>query len=71
MQRRVLIFLQKSKNTDRCKRKKTVFFRYFISDIPNFSCMGFFRKYSMFRRNNCLIFSFKHSYACPTVTDYQ
>ena len=29
--------------------KKIVFFSYFISGIPNFSNMGFFRKRSMFR----------------------
>ena len=31
------------------KRKKNVFFSYFISGIPNFSYMGFFRKCSIFR----------------------
>ena len=31
------------------KEKKNVFFGYFISEIPNFSYMGFFRKCSMFR----------------------
>ena len=38
----------KIKNTDVWKKKKYVFFSYFISMIPNFSYMDFFRKCSMF-----------------------
>ena len=33
------------------KEKKNVFFSYFISGIPKFSYMGFFRKCSMFHRS--------------------
>ena len=36
---------------DDWKKKKIVFFNYFISEIPDFSYMGFFRKCSMFRRS--------------------
>ena len=32
-------------------RKKYIFFSCFISEIPNFSYMRFFRKCSMFRRS--------------------
>ena len=38
----------KIKHTDIWKKKKYVFFSYFISVIPNFSYMDFFRKCSMF-----------------------
>ena len=31
------------------KEKKKIFFNYFISEIPNFSYMSFFRKCSVFR----------------------
>ena len=39
----------KIKNTDGWK--KSVFFSYFISGIPKFSYMGFFRKSSMFHQS--------------------
>ena len=42
-------FLQKSKMQTVRNRKKT--FSYFISEIPSFSYMHFFRKCSMFRRS--------------------
>ena len=41
----------KIKNIDGWKKKKNVFFSYFIWGIPNFSYIGFFRKCSMFRRS--------------------
>ena len=40
--------LTKIKNTDVWKKKKNVLLCYFISVIPNFSYMDFFRKCSMF-----------------------
>ena len=49
MQRQGFIFLQKSKIQTVGKRKKN--FSYFISEIPNFSNMGFFLKCSMFCRS--------------------
>ena len=45
----------KIKNTDGSKKKKNLFFSYFISGISNFSYMGFFRKYSVFRQSIPLI----------------
>ena len=44
-------FFTKIKFTEGWKYKKTIFFSYFISEIPNFSHMGFFRKCSKFRRS--------------------
>ena len=41
----------KNKKYRRLKKDKNVFFSYFISVIPHFSYMDFFRKCSMFRRN--------------------
>ena len=41
----------KIKSTDAWKKKKNVFFSYFILVIPNFSYKDFFRKCSMFRRS--------------------
>ena len=41
----------KIKNADGWKKKKNVFFGYFISGIPNFSYMVFIRKCSMLRRS--------------------
>ena len=38
----------KIKNTDGWKHKK-IFFSYFISEIPHFSYMRFYRKWAMFR----------------------
>ena len=57
----------KIKNTDDWKKKKNVFFSYFVSVIPDFSYMDFFRKYSMFRRSislNCQkrLINFKSSH---------
>ena len=46
MLRRGFVILQKSKIQTVGKKKKT--FGYFISEIPKFSCMDFFRKCSMF-----------------------
>ena len=40
----------KIKNTDGWKKIKT-FFGYFISEIPKFFCMDFFRKCLIFRRS--------------------
>ena len=37
MEGRGFIFLQKSEKTDSWKKKKNVFFSYFISGIPNLS----------------------------------
>ena len=45
-----MIFLQKSRIQTVGKPKKCFFFRYFVSEIPNFSYMGFFQKFSKFRR---------------------
>ena len=52
IKRRGLMFLQKSKIQTVGNRKKNYFFfSYFISEIPNFSYVRFFRKCSMFRRS--------------------
>ena len=51
MLRRGFTFLQKSKIQTVGKRKKYIFFSYFISVIPGFSYMDFFTKCSMFRRS--------------------
>ena len=44
-------YFYKNKKYRRLEKEKNVFFSYFISGIPKFSYMGFFRKYSMFRRS--------------------
>ena len=44
--------------------EKKAFFSYFISEIPNFSYMRFFRKCSMFRRR----IPFRHILVCMKVS---
>ena len=44
-------YFYKNKKYRRSKKEKNVFVSYFISGIPKFFYMGFFRKYSMFRRS--------------------
>ena len=59
MERRGFIFLQKSNVQTVGNRKKKTFFCYFISEIPNFAYMGFFRKCSTFRRSIPLTLNLK------------
>ena len=39
-------YIYKIEKYRRLEKEKKILFRYFISEIPNFSCMGFFRKCS-------------------------
>ena len=45
----------KTKNTDVWKKGKKAFFSYFITEIPDFSYMKFFRKCWMFPRSTPLV----------------
>ena len=44
-------YFYKNKKYRRLEKEKNVSFSYFISGIPNFSHMGFFRECLMFRRS--------------------
>ena len=59
----VVHILTKTKNTDRWKQKKKN--QFFVSEIPNFYYMGFFRKCSMFLQSIPLKFpSWKSRHLC-------